>query len=50
MYEEFAYDENGQPLSESFVDYLIPTAMDVLLRQSISPPGEAQAAVSSTMA
>jgi carbon-monoxide dehydrogenase large subunit len=29
MYEEFAYDENGQPLSESFMDYLIPTAMDV---------------------
>jgi CO/xanthine dehydrogenase Mo-binding subunit len=29
MYEEFAYDENGQPLSESFMDYLIPTALDV---------------------
>jgi carbon-monoxide dehydrogenase large subunit len=29
MYEEFVYDENGQPLSESFMDYLIPTAMDV---------------------
>ena len=29
LYEEFVYDENGQPLSESFMDYLIPTAMDV---------------------
>jgi len=29
MYEEFAYDEHGQPLSESFMDYLIPTALDV---------------------
>jgi len=29
MYEQFAYDANGQPLSESFMDYLIPTAMDV---------------------
>jgi CO/xanthine dehydrogenase Mo-binding subunit len=29
MYEQFSYDENGQPLNESFMDYLIPTAMDV---------------------
>ena len=29
MYEELAYDENGQLLSSSFMDYLIPTAMDV---------------------
>jgi CO/xanthine dehydrogenase Mo-binding subunit len=29
MYEELAYDENGQLQSASFMDYLIPTAMDV---------------------
>ena len=29
MYEEFVYDDNGQLLSSSFMDYLIPTAMDV---------------------
>ncbi|MEE9124027.1 MAG: xanthine dehydrogenase family protein molybdopterin-binding subunit [candidate division NC10 bacterium] len=27
--EEFAYDDDGQPLSTSFMDYLIPTAMEV---------------------
>jgi len=26
--ERFAYDENGQPLSASFADYLMPTASD----------------------
>jgi 2-furoyl-CoA dehydrogenase large subunit len=29
MYEEFAYDENGQCLTASFQDYLCPTAMEV---------------------
>jgi len=29
LYEEFAYDENGQCLTASFMDYLCPTAMEV---------------------
>ena len=29
MYEEFAYDENGQCLTASFQDYLVPTAMEI---------------------
>src|SRR6202008_3463475 len=29
LYEEFAYDERGQPLSVTFADYLIPTASEV---------------------
>lgn len=29
LYEEFAYDENGQCLTASFQDYLCPTAMEV---------------------
>ena len=29
LYEEFLYDENGQPLSVTFADYLIPTAHEV---------------------
>jgi len=29
LYEEFLYDENGQPLSVTFADYLIPTATEV---------------------
>jgi carbon-monoxide dehydrogenase large subunit len=29
LYEEFLYDENGEPLSVSFADYLIPTANEV---------------------
>jgi carbon-monoxide dehydrogenase large subunit/6-hydroxypseudooxynicotine dehydrogenase subunit gamma len=29
LYEEFRYDEAGQPTSASFVDYLIPTAAEV---------------------
>jgi len=29
LYEEFVYDEDGQLLSSSFMDYLIPTAMEV---------------------
>jgi CO/xanthine dehydrogenase Mo-binding subunit len=29
LYEEFVYDDDGQLLSSSFMDYLIPTAMEV---------------------
>ncbi len=29
LLEEFAYDEDGQPQATSFMDYLMPTAMDV---------------------
>jgi CO/xanthine dehydrogenase Mo-binding subunit len=29
LYEEFVYDEDGQLLTSSFMDYLIPTAMEV---------------------
>ena len=29
LYEEFAFDAAGQPLSANFMDYLIPTALEV---------------------
>jgi aerobic carbon-monoxide dehydrogenase large subunit len=29
LFEHFAYDEGGQPLTTSFMDYLIPGSMDV---------------------
>jgi aerobic carbon-monoxide dehydrogenase large subunit len=29
LYEDFAYDESGQPLTASFMDYLIPGTMEV---------------------
>ena len=29
LYEEFLYDESGQPLSVTFADYLIPTANEI---------------------
>jgi carbon-monoxide dehydrogenase large subunit len=29
LFEECVYDEQGQPLSSSFMDYLLPTAMEV---------------------
>ncbi len=29
LYEEYAYDEEGQPLTASFMDYLIPTVNEV---------------------
>jgi carbon-monoxide dehydrogenase large subunit len=29
LYEDFAYDEGGQPLTTTFMDYLIPGPMDV---------------------
>ena len=28
LFEEFSYDENGQPLSATFMDYLLPTAVE----------------------
>jgi len=35
LFEELAYDENGQLLSGSFVDYLLPTAADVVAVESV---------------
>ena len=29
LFEEFLYDDNGQPLNTSFMDYLLPAAQDV---------------------
>ena len=29
LYEELAYDSNGQPLNTTFKDYLVPTSMEV---------------------
>ena len=29
LFEEFRYDENGEPLSVTFADYLVPTAREV---------------------
>jgi len=29
LFEEFAYDEAGQPLAATFADYLIPTACEM---------------------
>jgi carbon-monoxide dehydrogenase large subunit len=29
LYEEFLYDDNGEPLSVTFADYLLPTAREV---------------------
>ena len=36
LLEEFVYDENGQPLATSFMDYLLPTVMEVPEAQLIS--------------
>lgn len=38
LYEEFVYDENGQPLATTFADYLMPTlaempAVEIMLRE-----------------
>jgi carbon-monoxide dehydrogenase large subunit len=43
LYEEFVYDEAGQPLATSFADYLMPTALEVpavevLLREDAPSP------------
>jgi CO/xanthine dehydrogenase Mo-binding subunit len=36
LLEHFAYDENGQPLAASFMDYLMPTAMEMPKARFIS--------------
>ncbi len=36
MLEEFVYSEDGQPLATSFMDYLLPTAMEMPEAQFIS--------------
>jgi carbon-monoxide dehydrogenase large subunit len=36
LLEEFVYDEEGQPLATSFMDYLLPTAMEMPKAQLIS--------------
>jgi aerobic carbon-monoxide dehydrogenase large subunit len=43
LFEEFRYDEQGEPLSVNFADYLIPTArevpaLDVLITQDAPSP------------
>ena len=32
LFEEFPYDERGDPLAVTFADYLLPTARDVCRR------------------
>lgn len=36
LLEEFVYDTDGQPLATSFMDYLLPTAMEVPKAQFVS--------------
>ena len=36
LLEDFVYDEDGQPLATSFMDYLMPTAMEMPKAQFIS--------------
>ena len=36
MLEDFVYDEDGQPLATSLMDYLMPTAMEMPQAQFIS--------------
>jgi CO/xanthine dehydrogenase Mo-binding subunit len=43
LFEEFLYDENGEPLAVTFADYLMPTAHEtpsvtVLLREDAPSP------------
>jgi CO/xanthine dehydrogenase Mo-binding subunit len=43
LFEEFLYDERGEPLSVNFADYLMPTArempeLDVLITQDAPSP------------
>jgi carbon-monoxide dehydrogenase large subunit/6-hydroxypseudooxynicotine dehydrogenase subunit gamma len=35
LLEHFVYDEHGQPLATSFMDYLLPTSLDMALSQTI---------------
>ena len=44
LFEEFGYDEDGQPLAISFMDYRMPTAaeipaVDIVLREDARAPG-----------
>jgi carbon-monoxide dehydrogenase large subunit/6-hydroxypseudooxynicotine dehydrogenase subunit gamma len=44
LFEEFSYDESGQPLAVTFMDYRLPTAaeippIDVLVAQQAPSPG-----------
>jgi CO/xanthine dehydrogenase Mo-binding subunit len=36
LLEEFVYNEDGQPLATSFMDYLMPTAMEMPKAQFVS--------------
>jgi CO/xanthine dehydrogenase Mo-binding subunit len=43
LFEEFRYDDNGQPLSVTFADYLVPTAaeippVDILITEDAPSP------------
>jgi carbon-monoxide dehydrogenase large subunit/6-hydroxypseudooxynicotine dehydrogenase subunit gamma len=43
LYEEFAYDERGEPLCVTFADYLMPTAhetphVDVIISEDAPSP------------
>ena len=35
LLEHFAYDETGQPLATSFMDYLLPTSLDMARTQTV---------------
>jgi CO/xanthine dehydrogenase Mo-binding subunit len=35
LLEHFVYDESGQPLATSFVDYLLPTSLDMARAQTV---------------
>jgi carbon-monoxide dehydrogenase large subunit len=44
LFEEFSYDEDGQPLAISFMDYRMPTAaeipaVDIVLKEDARAPG-----------
>jgi carbon-monoxide dehydrogenase large subunit len=41
MLEHYAYDEDGQPLATSFMDYLLPSSLDMALSQTILVSEEA---------
>jgi carbon-monoxide dehydrogenase large subunit/6-hydroxypseudooxynicotine dehydrogenase subunit gamma len=41
LLEHFVYDEDGQPLAISFMDYLLPTSLDMALQQTIIVSEEA---------
>ncbi len=35
LYERFDYDDSGQPLAASFMEYLLPTSLDMALEQTV---------------